>query len=101
MQALADSTDCSVALGAADRAEMVYIDVCQRRVPLILRLEVGAPLPMPPTSIGPAYFAGHGEAHLACLSHRLQPSPCPPRPRPPSRLVESRRIPPALRSIIP
>lgn len=72
MQALADSTDCSVALGSADRSEMVYIDVCQGRGPLILRLEVGARLPMPTTSMGRAYVAGLGEAAREALYGRLE-----------------------------
>lgn len=72
MQALADSTDCSVALGAADRSEMVYIDVCQGRGPLILRLDIGARLPMPTTSMGRAYIAGMAEADREALYARLQ-----------------------------
>lgn len=72
MQALADSTDCSVALGSGDRSEMVYVDVCQGRGPLILRLDVGARIPMPVTSMGRAYIAGLPEAEREALLGRLQ-----------------------------
>jgi len=72
MQALADSTDCSVALGSADRSEMVYVDVCQGRGPLILRLDIGARLPMPMTSMGRAYIAGLRDADRETLYARLQ-----------------------------
>jgi DNA-binding IclR family transcriptional regulator len=72
MQALADSTDCSVALGSGDRSEMVYIDVCQGRGPLILRLDVGARIPMPVTSMGRAYIAGLPEADREAVLARLQ-----------------------------
>lgn len=72
MQALADSTDCSVALGSADRSEMVYVDVCQGRGPLILRLDIGARLPMPMTSMGRAYIAGLRDTDRETLYARLQ-----------------------------
>jgi DNA-binding IclR family transcriptional regulator len=72
MQALADSTDCAVALGTGDRSEMVYVDVCQGRGPLILRLEAGARIPMPVTSMGRAYLAGLAEADRELLMGRLQ-----------------------------
>lgn len=72
MQALADSTDCSVALGAGDRSEMVYVDVCQGRGPLILRLDVGARIPMPVTSMGRAYIAGLSEADREATLARLK-----------------------------
>ena len=57
MQDLADRTNCSVALGTADRSAMVYLDVAQGEGPLILRLEVGSRIPMPVTAIGRAYLA--------------------------------------------
>lgn len=72
MQALADSTDCSVALGTGDRSEMVYTDVCQGKGPLILRLDVGARIPMPVTSMGRAYIAGLPEADREPLLARLK-----------------------------
>ncbi|EDP65767.1 regulatory protein, IclR [alpha proteobacterium BAL199] len=72
MQALADSTDCSVALGTGDRSEMVYTDVCQGKGPLILRLDVGARIPMPVTSMGRAYIAGLPEADRDSLLARLK-----------------------------
>ena len=57
MQELADATDCQVSLGAPDRLSMVYLDVCQGSGPLILRVGVGARLPMATSAIGRAYLA--------------------------------------------
>src|SRR3546814_15630846 len=51
---------------------MVYIDVCQGRGPLILRLEVGARLQMPTTSTGRAYVAGLAQDDRELLYARLQ-----------------------------
>jgi len=38
MQELADATDCMVAIGAPDGAQVTYIQVCQGNGPLVLRL---------------------------------------------------------------
>ncbi len=57
MQALADKTDCLVALGTADRLEMTYIETCQGAGPLILSLEVGSRIPMATSAMGRAYLA--------------------------------------------
>ena len=45
MQRLADSTDCAIALGAADRLSMTYVEVCQGGGPLVMRLETGSRIP--------------------------------------------------------
>lgn len=58
MQALADRTDCLVALGTMDRNEMTYIEVCQGAGPLVLRLEVGSRIPLLTSAMGRAYLAG-------------------------------------------
>lgn len=57
MQALADNTNCAIALGAPDRMHMTYIEVCQGKGPLVMRLQIGARLPLPLTSMGRAYFS--------------------------------------------
>jgi len=57
MQELADATDCQVSLGSPDRLSMVYLEVCQGAGPLILRVGVGARLPMATSAIGRAYLA--------------------------------------------
>ncbi|RFA27274.1 IclR family transcriptional regulator [Alkalilimnicola ehrlichii] len=58
MQELADATDCMVALGAEDRQEMTYLETCQGSGPLVLRLEVGARIPVATSAMGRAYLAG-------------------------------------------
>lgn len=77
MQALADKTDCLVALGTADRAEMTYIEVCQGAGPLVLRLEVGSRIPLLNSAMGRAFLVGLREDRrqqymedLAALSGR-------------------------------
>jgi DNA-binding IclR family transcriptional regulator len=58
MRSLADKTDCLVALGTADRAEMTYIEVCQGNGPLVLRLEVGSRIPLLSSAMGRAFLVG-------------------------------------------
>jgi len=65
MQALADQTDCLVALGTMDRNEMTYIEVCQGAGPLVLRLEVGSRIPLLDSAMGRAYLAGLSEQRRA------------------------------------
>ena len=72
MQDLADRTNCSVALGTADRSAMVYLDVAQGEGPLILRLEVGSRIPMPVTAMGRAYLAASGEVEREKVLRQLQ-----------------------------
>lgn len=57
MQELADATDCFIAMGAPDGAEMCYIQCCQGPGPLILRMSVGSRVPMAYTAIGHAFLA--------------------------------------------
>ena len=58
LQRLADATDCSVSLGTADRTSMMYLETCHGGGPLIMRLEVGARLPMATSAIGRAWLCG-------------------------------------------
>ena len=62
MQALADRTDCLVALGTADRLDMTYVETCQGAGPLVLRLEVGSRIPMATSAMGRAYLAALPDA---------------------------------------
>jgi DNA-binding IclR family transcriptional regulator len=75
MQALADATDCAVALGTVDRLSMTYIEVCNGKGPLILRLQIGARLPLQLTSMGRAFVAGLAEQRRASTASRA--SACP------------------------
>ena len=62
MQELANATDCMVAMGAADRLQMTYVEVAQGAGPMIIRLEVGSRLPIATSAMGRAYLAGLPEA---------------------------------------
>ncbi|RDK09638.1 IclR family transcriptional regulator [Cupriavidus lacunae] len=72
MQSLAFATDCTVALAMPDRDAMVYLESCQPRGALVIRLAPGARLPMATSAIGRAWLAGldadHREAALAELA---------------------------------
>ncbi|SOY66660.1 putative transcriptional regulator,HTH IclR (plasmid) [Cupriavidus taiwanensis] len=72
MQSLAFATDCTVALAMPDRHAMVYLESCQPRGALVIRLAPGARLPMATSAIGRAWLAGldadHREAALAELA---------------------------------
>lgn len=58
MQSLAFATECTVALAAPDGHEMVYLEACQPRGALVIRLGPGARLPMATSAIGRAWLAG-------------------------------------------
>ncbi|WP_458218272.1 IclR family transcriptional regulator [Paracidovorax citrulli] len=58
MQSLAFATGCTVALATPDRHEMVYLEVCQPRGALVLRLTPGSRLPTASSAIGRAWLAG-------------------------------------------
>ncbi len=58
MQSLAFATDCTVALAAPDRHEMVYMEACQPRGALVVRLTPGSRLPIATSAIGRAWLAG-------------------------------------------
>ncbi len=61
MQQLADATDCAVALGTVDRHSMTYIEVCQGRGPLVIRVDTGSRIPVTTTAIGRAWLCGISE----------------------------------------
>jgi DNA-binding IclR family transcriptional regulator len=72
MQTLADETGCSVALAVPDRHQMVYIEVCQRDGPMVMRLERGARLPIAHSAMGRAWLAGLSEAARRRACERLE-----------------------------
>lgn len=72
MQALADGSNCAIALGAPDRLHMTYIEVCQGKGPLIMRLQIGARLPLPLTSMGRAYVSALPDKRREELLAELQ-----------------------------
>jgi len=72
MQRLADTTDCAIALGTADRLSMTYIEVCQGSGPLLMRLETGSRIPMATTAIGRAWLCGIPAAHRSQLMEEMR-----------------------------
>ncbi len=58
MQALANHTGASVALGTRDRLNAIYIEFCRGKSATMLRLDVGARIPLATTAMGRALLAG-------------------------------------------
>ena len=58
MQALADYSGASVALGTRDRLNAIYIEFCRGKSAIMLRLGVGARIPLATTAMGRALLAG-------------------------------------------
>lgn len=56
MQKMADEYNMSVALGAGDRAAMVYIVYCQGRETVARRMRTGSMVPMAETAMGRGYL---------------------------------------------
>lgn len=72
MQSLAFATGCTVALATPDRHEMVYLEVCQPRGALVMRLTPGSRLPMATSAIGRAWLAGLGPISRAAAMADLE-----------------------------
>jgi DNA-binding IclR family transcriptional regulator len=58
MQALADYSGASVALGTRDRLNAIYVEFCRGKSATMLRLGVGARIPLATTAMGRALLAG-------------------------------------------
>lgn len=61
MQALADETGTTAAIGVRDRLSMIYVDVCRGPAALSLSLQVGARVQLAASAMGRAYLAKAGE----------------------------------------
>jgi DNA-binding IclR family transcriptional regulator len=75
MQALADFTGASVALGTRDRLNAIYVEFCRGKSATMLRLGVGARVPLPTTAMGRALLAatrGKEQQHLLRLVARRE-----------------------------
>jgi DNA-binding IclR family transcriptional regulator len=57
LQELSDQVDATVALGARDRMNMVYLEVCRGPAAVTLRIDVGTRIPLAPTAMGRALLA--------------------------------------------
>lgn len=58
MEALADATGASVALGARDRLSAIYVEFCRGRSSIMTRLGMGSRIPIATTAMGRALLAG-------------------------------------------
>jgi DNA-binding IclR family transcriptional regulator len=67
MQALADLTGVSVALGSRDRLNLIYVEYCRPNSTVTLRLDVGWRIPIATTSMGRALLAALPEAERRYL----------------------------------
>ncbi|WP_353179605.1 IclR family transcriptional regulator [Salinisphaera sp. T5B8] len=81
MQELADATDCMVALGVPEGAQMTYTQACQGKGPLILRLQVGSRVPMGLSSMGLAFLAAHTPAAREPYYERIRAESSMPWPQ--------------------
>lgn len=57
LQELSDKVDATVALGARDRMEMVYLEVCRGPGDVTLRIDVGDRIPLASTAMGRALLS--------------------------------------------
>ncbi len=81
MQELADSTDCMVAIGAPDGAQVTYIQVCQGGGPLVLRLDIGSRVPMATSALGGPFWPPPRWPSGKCTTSRFASRTRPPGPR--------------------
>lgn len=72
MQSLAFATGCTVALAAPDRHDMLYLEACQPRGALVMRLTPGSRLPMATSAIGRAWLAGLAPGRRAAVMAELE-----------------------------
>ena len=72
MARLAEDTGASVAMGARDRLEMVYVEHCHAPELRTLRLDVGSRIPLATTSLGRALLAGLPEAERNYLLEHIR-----------------------------
>ncbi|PWK35276.1 IclR family transcriptional regulator [Cupriavidus plantarum] len=72
MQSLAFATGCTVALAAPDRHDMLYLEACQPRGGLVMRLTPGSRLPMATSAIGRAWLAGLDPSRRAAVISELE-----------------------------
>jgi DNA-binding IclR family transcriptional regulator len=74
MQALADLTGVSVALGSRDRLSLIYVEYCHPASAVTLRLDLGARIPIATTSMGRALLAALPEVErnylMDCIARR-------------------------------
>ncbi len=71
MQELAKYTGASVALGSRDRLNLIYIEHCRSDASMMLRLDLGARIPIGTTAMGRALLAAMPEKERAWLMDHI------------------------------
>ena len=71
MQELANYTGASVALGSRDRLNLIYIEHCRSSASLMLRLDLGARIPIATTAMGRALLAATPEKERVWLMDHI------------------------------
>lgn len=71
MQALANYSGASVALGSRDRLSLLYVEHCRARSAVMLRLDVGARIPIATTAMGRAVIAAVPEREREFLMRHI------------------------------
>jgi len=71
MQEVADFSRGSVAMGARDRLDLLYIEYCRSSAAITLRLDLGSRIPIATTSMGRAFLAAFPERERAYLMDHI------------------------------
>src|ERR1700681_86560 len=71
MQELANYTGASVALGSRDRLNLIYIEHCRSAASMMLRLDLGARIPIATTAMGRALLAATPEKERIWLMDHM------------------------------
>jgi len=71
MQELANYTGASVALGSRDRLNLIYIEHCRSEHSMMLRLDLGARIPIGTTAMGRALLAAMPEKERTWLMDHI------------------------------
>ena len=74
MQALAEHSRVSVAIGIRDRLDMIYVETCRSSARVTLRLDVGSRIPIATTSMGKALLCGMPESERNALMDEIHKS---------------------------
>lgn len=71
MQALANYSGASVALGSRDRVNLLYVEHCRAKSAVMLRLDLGSRIPIATTAMGRAMLAALPEKERDWLLHDI------------------------------
>lgn len=72
MQDMANQVDATIALGARDRLDMVYLEACRGPGAVTLRIDVGSHIPLSVTSMGRALLAALPESERDYLMSHIR-----------------------------